>query len=128
MEADLRTLVLSGAGVPPRVHWVQRPQGDPLPAVILHRISNVPMYRIDEVDGLVMSRVQADIYGETYAAVKAATRAIETTVSGYAGTVGATVFQLIQIDGERDWYDAGSNDADRFYRVTLDLLVHHRSA
>jgi hypothetical protein len=127
MEEDLRTFVLGGFGIPQSVHFVARPQGSAIPVIVLTRISFVPTYTMDGPDGLAMSRVQADVYASTWTEAKAVTRALAERVSGFRGAVGSTVFQLIEIDGERDYYDAGSNDAERFFRVSTDLLIHHRS-
>lgn len=127
MEEDLRTFLLGGADIPQNIHFVARPQGSAIPVIVLTRISFVPTYTMDGPDGLAMSRVQADVYASTWTAAKAVTRALAERVSGFKGAVGSTVFQLIEIDGERDYYDAGSNDAERFFRVSTDLLIHHRS-
>lgn len=128
MEEDLRTRILGGSGVPSRVHWLVRPQGSAIPAVVLTMVSRTPSYTMDGADGLQFSRVQVDVFASTYSEAKTAARAVETRVSGYSGTTGSTEFQLIQIDGERDIFEAGANDADTFARVSLDLLIHHRSA
>jgi hypothetical protein len=125
MEESLRTLLLTGPGVPPRVYWLQRTQGGALPDIILTRISGIPDLHMQGPSGLTASRVQADIWAESYATAKSASRALVALLSGYSGTVGNTRFQLITIDGERDSFDAGSNDAQRFYRVSIDLMIHH---
>jgi hypothetical protein len=125
LEENLRSLLLTGAGVPPRVYWLQRPQGGTLPDIILTRISGIPDLHMQGPSGLIASRVQADIWAESYASAKTASRALVALLSGYKGTVGTTRFQLITIDGERDLFDAGSNDAQRFYRVSIDLMIHH---
>jgi hypothetical protein len=127
MEEDLRSFLLGGHAIPQNIHYVVRPQGSAIPVIILTRISFVPFYTMDGADGLAMSRVQADVYASTWTEAKAVTRALAERVSGYRGIVGSTVFQLIEIDGERDYFDAGSNDADRFFRVSSDLMIHHRS-
>ena len=128
MEEDLRTLILTGTGAPSLVFFAARAQGSGLPAVVLNRITGIPSMTMDGPDGLVFSRMQVDVYDSTWLGAKTALRVIQSTVSGYAGTVGDTEFQLIQIDGERDFREAGQNDADRFFRVSMDLVIHHRSA
>jgi hypothetical protein len=126
LEEDLRALLLTGPGIPPRVYWVQRPQGAAMPDIVLTRITGLPDYHMQGPSGLVQSRVQADVWtSSTYAEAKGIARALAALLSGYRGTIGATRFQMIQIDGERDFFDAGSNDAERFYRVSVDLLIHH---
>lgn len=126
MQADLRTLILSGAGVPARVHWVRRPQGGDLPAVTLNTISEITDYHMRGPSGYQVTRVQADVWASTYASADVVARAIQSVLSGYSGIVGATQFQMVALDGRRDSFDAGGNDADRIQSISVDLIIHHR--
>jgi hypothetical protein len=124
----LRILILSGNGAPTGVYWVQRPQTSLLPSVVLYRISNIPDYTMDGPSGLIESRVQMDTFAKSYAEAKNTSRILINNISGFHGTIGDTKFNLVSIDGERDIYDASENDAERFYRVSVDLLIYHGSA
>lgn len=128
MEEDLRSLILGATGAPERVFYVVRQQGSSLPAVVLTRISAVPSYTMEGPDGLIRSRVQVDAFDTTWLGAKTVLRTVSNIVNGASGVVGDTDFQLIQIDGERDFYDAGSNDAEKIFRISMDLMIIHRSA
>lgn len=135
MEEDFRTLLLTGGGSPPplaglvgtRVYWNERPQATALPSVTLTRITGIPQYEMSAVSGLVMSRVQVDCWGQTYAAAKGVARAIKAAASGFRGTAGGTVFQGAFVDAERDMElePTIDNAAERFHRVSLDFLIWH---
>lgn len=125
LEEDLRSLILAGPGIPARVYWVQRPQAGDLPAIVLQRITGLPDYHMQGPSGLVESRVQADVWALGYGDAKFLARALIDHVSGFRGTQGTTNFQAIMIDGERDLFEGGSNDADRYFRVSIDLMIQH---
>lgn len=135
MEEDFRTLLLTEGGSPPplpvlvgaRVYWNERPQATALPSVTLTRVTGQPQYEMDRPSGLVMSRVQVDCWGATYASAKGVARAIKSVSSGFRGTVGGTAFQGVFIDSERDLdlEPTTPDAAERFHRVSLDLMVWH---
>lgn len=132
MEEDLRAYLLSQSGVTSqvstRVYWGERPQSGALPAVVMQVISDLPSYSMEGDNDLNRTRVQLDVYGSTYGAAKTAARAVKTALNSYQGTTGGTSFRGVFRDGERDDRIAGTNEADRFFRVSLDYLVFHKSA
>lgn len=125
LEEDLRTLILAGQGVPPRVHWLKRSQAGELPAITLQRITGLPDYHMQGPSGLTESRVQADVWAAGYGDAKFAARALVARVSGFRGVQGSTNFQAIMIDGMRDDYEGGSNTAEDFFRVIIDMIIQH---
>jgi len=122
VRADVSVADILGA----RIHWVRRPQDqDALPACVLQRITGLPGYHTKGPDGLVKSRVQIDVWGETYTSCKAAARSIISAISGYSGEVSGTKFQGIFIDGNRDMPDEDNDANNRLFRVSIDALIWH---
>lgn len=130
MEEDLRALLLSNPGVAAtvgqRVTWTKRPQGSPLPAIVLHLIDSVPTYTLDGDTGHRNSRVQVDCYGEMYADAKGTARAVSSALSGFKGTVGGTNFQGVFQESSRDLSEAGA--IEQLPRLSLDFIAYHHPA
>lgn len=127
MQEDLRSMILASVSVASvvqeRVYWGERPQGSRVPAVVLTRISEVPTYHMEGVVGLTETRVQIDGYAATYAASEALRSALDGLLSGYRGTFGGTRFAGIFSEGARDFREIA--DADRYFRVSTDFIIHH---
>lgn len=130
MEDDFRALLAADDGIAAmtgtRIYWGRRSQSTSvLPAIVLARVSGVRDYHSLDASGLVQSRVQVDCFAENYGGAKYTARAVRDAINSYSGTVGATVFQHVTIDSERD-YDETESGADRHLFVTsLDLLIWH---
>ena len=119
MEAELTALLSSVAGG--RRYWVRVPQGAiPKPYVVLQRASRLPNYTMGGASGYVASRVQADIYGDSFSSTKAAADALKGAVSGYRG--GS--IQGIFIDAERDLPEADAGEVSKLFRISIDLMIH----
>lgn len=129
MEEALVDLLLANAGVAAalerRVWWARAPQGTPArPYCVLRVISDPPDYHMGGASGLVRSRVQADVYGETFEQARTARRALTAAISGYRGPAGARNFQGAFIDGGRDLPD--EDDAgDHLFAVSFDIILWH---
>ena len=130
MEEAIRALLLANSGVSGlvanRVHWVNRPQGSVLPAIVLHRISGQPDVHYRGESGLVQTRVQADCYGRTYASSVGVARALQAVLGGYSGTFSGVRFSPITIDSIRSDYE--SAEPDEIYLTGVDLLIWHGPA
>jgi len=129
MEAALIAKLLATAGitalVSTRINWSRRPQGSALPAIVLHRIDGTPDVHHAGASGLVVSRVQVDCWGASYGSAKAVARAVETAITAQTFTQGATRFDVILIDSERD---DSTDETTPLFRTSLDLMVHHANA
>jgi hypothetical protein len=129
MESALIAKLLATAGitalVSTRINWSRRPQGAALPAIVLHRIDGTPDVHHAGASGLVVSRVQVDCWGASYGSAKAVARAVETAITAQTFTQGATRFDVILIDSERD---DSTDETTPLFRTSLDLMVHHASA
>jgi hypothetical protein len=129
MEAALIAKLLAATGitalVSTRINWSRRVQGAALPAIVLQRISGTPDVHHAGASGLVVSRVQVDCWAASYGSAKAVARAVETAITAQTFTQGATRFDVILIDSERD---DSTDETTPLFRTSLDLMVHHASA
>jgi len=129
MESSLIAKLLATAGVTAlvstRVNWSRRPQGEPLPAVVLHVIDRIPDVTHGGRSGLLVSRVQCDCWGETFGSAKAVARAVEEALTAQTFTQGAVRFDAILIDSERN---DTSDETTPLFRTSLDLMVQSANA
>ena len=126
MEEGLTQLLAGVAGG--RRYWGRAPQGNSAtdgPYLVLNRIGGPRDYHMQGASGYVRSRVQVDVYGETFGAVKSAARAVVTTLSGFRGGAAGTVFQAIFIDAERDLPASDPGEVTNLFRTSIDLMIHH---
>ena len=127
MEEALIARLRADAGVAAiadmRVFPGARPQNSALPAIVVNRISGGPLYADDGEVGLEQGRIQVDCWAETYTGAKLLARAVTASLSAFDGTVGATTFEFIELENERDLREGGSNSADYPFRTALDFVV-----
>ena len=125
MEELVTQLLASVAGG--RRYWVRAPQrmsdGSPLPKpyVVLQRIDGLPDYHMKGPSGYVSSRVQADVYGDTYASTKLTARSLKSVLSGHRDEN----IQGIFIESERDLPAADAGDVTNLFRTSVDFIIHH---
>ncbi|WP_426041505.1 DUF3168 domain-containing protein [Brevundimonas sp. TWP2-3-4b1] len=129
MEPALIAKLLVSAGVTAlvstRINWGRRPQGSPLPCVVLTRVDGSPDVHHGGRSGLVQSRVQVDCWGVSYGAAKAVARAVETAVTAQTFTQGTIRFDVILIADERD---STFDEITPLFRTSLDLMVQSANA
>lgn len=129
MEADLIAKIMGtpavSALVSTRVNWSRRPQGQALPAIVLHRIGGTPDVHHGGPSGLAVSRVQVDCWGSSYGSAKALARAVQNAITARTFTQGSTRFDVILVDSERDDSD---DQTTPLFRTSLDLMVHSATA
>lgn len=136
MEEDFKALLTAADGgaypllAAATVNWFEHPQGQPLPCVVLHKVSGAEPYAQDGRTGLVQARVQVDVWadaGPSDALLLA--REIEALLSGYRGAVsgGLGRFQGIFLTSTRSGREGGSNEAERPFRQTMDFDVNWRA-
>lgn len=128
MEADLIGMLLADptvAGiVGARVYPFSIPQGAPMPAITVFRITGGPEYADDGEIGLENPRVQIDCWGDTYTAAKALSVAACALLSGLRDvTFGATTFRYIMIVDVRDLREGGANSEAYRYRTSIDFTI-----
>ena len=119
MEQEITTLL---ASVAPRRFWGRAPQTAPVrPYVVLTRISGVREYHTQGPDGVVSSRVQIDVYADTYIAAHNTGNAIVGMLSGYRGGSIQGVF----VDNQRDLTGIEGGDPNELFRQSIDVIVQH---
>jgi hypothetical protein len=104
-----------------RRFWVRAPQSAARPFLVLNRVSGVRDYTYQGPSGFVQSRVQVDVYADTYPAAKATARAVRDALSGHSG--GS--IQGIFYDNERDLPAADAGEATHLFRTSLDFTISH---
>lgn len=120
MEEAITQLLSGVAGG--RRFWVRAPQSAQRPFIVLNRVSGVRDYHFRGPSGFVQSRVQADVYADSYTAAKNTARAVRNALSGHSsGTI-----QLIQLDNERDLPASDAGEATHLFRTSLDLTISHQ--
>lgn len=119
MEEDLTTLMASIASG--NRYWVRAPQNTARPYVILNVIDKPRGYTMAGQDGLTQSRVQADVYADSYSSAKTVARSIVTLLSGYRGGK----FQGVFVDSERDLPAETAGSVSQLFRVSIDLMIHY---
>lgn len=126
MQAALRARLLADASVAAlvgtRVSWVERPQGDALPAVTLTTIAGDRDQHLKGFTGMRSTTVQADCWASGYGQARALAEAV------IAATVPAGSFSGVQFGrtfaGEpRDLGDSASGTF--IHRQSVDLTVYH---
>lgn len=123
MEEALIAHLLADSGVAAlagtRVYPVLRPQGEPLPAITVTRITGGPGYTLEGSDELADSIAQVDCWAGTYADAKLLARAVKAAAAGVAGVQG------VFIDAERDSVARPANE--NIFRTSIDLRVWHQA-
>lgn len=108
-----------------RISWSERPRRQPLPAIVLQVIDNIPDYVYSGPSGIAQARVQADCWAKTYREAVALSEAFASAVSGFRGTVADTIFYGIFIESTRDLPDDSVPPEELLHRISIDLQVWH---
>ena len=117
MEEALRALLKHVAPV----HWGMAPQGSLRPFVVLTVVNGQRGHTSDGILGPRETRVQADVYGETYAATKILARRVIAEADGRR----APELQAIFVVSEQDLPGADAEGNLTQFRTSIDIIVHH---
>ncbi|MDB6177935.1 DUF3168 domain-containing protein [Paracoccus sp. Z330] len=124
MEEALRAMLLADGTISSvvggRVDWGEGMQGADLPAIVMQVVSSENQHSMQGPDGLFQSRVQIDAYAQNYGAAKRLQRAVLAALDGYHGGPMQGVFHA----GSREGREAGTNEAERPYRVSMDFMTN----
>jgi hypothetical protein len=136
MEEALRAALLASAGVAAligdRIAWGLRPQGQPLPAISLTRVTGGYDYTLAGRVPTTRSLVQIDCWAGSYADAKGLGRAVLVALD----TLNVAPFQGAFVEDERDDAEdtaapqrasAGADRATEIHRTSLDVRVVHDS-
>jgi hypothetical protein len=126
LEADAAVAAIVGD----RVHWLVRPQGTPLPALVLQLISETRTQHLKGFDDAFEARVQlaalSERYSESRALIEAATAALIDVAEVTDPSGPAVIFWRGATDGPRD---LGAQEDTRFvHRAVMDLTLRYGSA
>lgn len=118
-----------GALVDRRVHHKIRPQGSPLPAVVINRISGVPVRRLDGVITITTTRIQVDCWAETapqlFAVVSAVKAALDRATFAHTAAV---IHGCFLIDEQDDDVTETPLTDHKPLRTRMDFRVQHSPA
>lgn len=128
MEGALRARLLAAAPVTnivgTRVYWDDRPQGSPLPAVLLTVISDIRDQTLKDFD-ILQARVQADAIGTTFAQKKALKEAVIATLAPAHLNDGIQFMRATQISAvprnER-------TETQFIFRDAIDFFIRWKAA
>jgi hypothetical protein len=126
MEEALIALLLANAGVSARlglrIYFGRKPQSDTSNHYAVAQVISLQRdYVMAGSAGYVASRVQIDVYGQTYKETKLSARAIDAALSGYSGGI----FQGVFTDTQRDLDEMDAGDVNPLFRVSTDYIIHH---
>lgn len=130
MEEALTDFLLADAGVAAAIgaelHWSGRPQGSPLPAIVLRVISGAPEYHDHGQANLEENRVQAECLALTIGEAKAAARAFRAAFDDNNSFQRLGIdFQAVDIEDARDAGLAPAQGGETVHSVQVDLLIWH---
>jgi hypothetical protein len=110
VEGDLQTLL--GALVSGRCYPVTAPDSPTKPYITYQVISNVPLVNLDGPEGLENRRVQIDIWGDSYGAVKTLEVSVKSAMAGAS-------FTNVPLPSPGEGYESDT----KLYGVTMDYSV-----
>lgn len=105
-----------------RRYWGREPQDAKRPFVVLHRISQVRTYTFQGDDRLPATRVQVDVYADTYIDARDTSAAIVDLITGYRSGDMRGIF----VDSIQDLPATDAGEVNRLFRVSMDLNVWYR--
>lgn len=134
MEEALRTYIFDMPGIADavarRVDWNLSPQGRAYPSIVLWNISDIEQMNLAAPGGWVRSRVQIDVWAETYKAAKdisliLAPRGRKAGLNGLRDTFGGYRFRIFVIDRDASTDEDKAANSGVKHRFRLDLDVWH---
>jgi hypothetical protein len=117
MEEALTALLASVAGG--RRYWVRAPQETAYPNIVLNKVDALPNYHLQGASGFVSSRVQVDIYANTFTSLTSTARSVKSLLSGHKGGM----IQGIFIESERNLPAADAGEVNTLFRASIDITV-----
>lgn len=109
-----------------RVYWGTAPQGKARPYVRMNTVSDPRPQHLTGYETARQTRVQVDVFADTYAEARSLSETIITAVANPA-TVAGVKFGRTKAEGPRDL----GEDVDGIgyiHRLSLDLLAEHSLA
>jgi hypothetical protein len=128
MEVAFRSILAGNPAVTAivgdRLFFVQRPQDERRPCVILTRVSTLFGRNFRATAGWARGRMQFDCLAPSYPTVKELAAAVRDAIEDYTGTIDNTLIDQVTVDEERDTPVAPlEGRASPTYGVQLDAAV-----
>lgn len=131
MEEAFRAYLIGWAGlaelIRDGVYWGARPQGSPLPAVVLTLVSAPDDLTLNGPSGFVGARVQVDCWADSYLAARDVGDALRAAAAGIAGTRDGWRFDSAPVAGAADGHEVVDGGLIKFRR-RVDLTLWHAKA
>ncbi len=110
-----------------RVHWLIRPQAEPLPAIVLQIVSEDHPQHLDGFEDMATARVQVDCMAMTYSAARLLAKAAQAALIDEKTVVDPTgpdvIFWRSDVEGPRDLGEDGSEGF--VHRASSDLIIRY---
>ena len=130
MRVDLRSRLIAAPAITAliagRVYWGKRKAGDPLPAIVLYKVTPGNQYTAQGDSGLYGSRIQFDclgmemrVFDPLFAAVKAEMEQPKI--------VGSTAFSMSFLESERDMPFVDVDGVGAVGGISADFFVWWKS-
>ena len=110
------------AKVGTRIDWAVRPQGAPLPAIVLTKVSDGRPQHLKGFETLRQSRIQIDVLASSRSQVEQITEAVIAAIAGPFNQSGVQ-FSRTFIDTVTD--RGASTDTGFVHRDLIDALIWH---
>jgi hypothetical protein len=124
-EETLRAILQMAAGVTSittSINWGEHPQGRRGSYIHLSQVSGNFGLTLKGTDGLGSMRYQIDCYGTPYNQARQLSREVITALHGYSGGP----VRLIEHLDTREGREGGAGEAERLFRVSVDVMLHWR--
>ncbi len=125
LQTALRSRIVTAVGHS-RVYWTLAPQGAQRPYIRMQTVSDPRPQHLSGYETARATRVQVDIFSDTYGAARSAAEAIIAAVADPA-TVGGIKFGRTKAEGPRDLGE-DVEGVGYVHRASLDLLAEHSLA
>lgn len=113
----------------PLINWVTRPDKEGLPAMTLETISSIGQYAQGGRSNETPTRVQFDIWSNTYDAARKIAKALVEYLNPPGDfedvIVGSTRFHRFYFDADRDLPVMDLQGGERVYHIALDAEIWH---
>ena len=115
-------------GVETRINWIERPQGEGLPAITLQVIDAGDEYHHGGRVDLLYPLIQFDCWGRSYLEAKTAARALLSEIELPRHDVSGVDFEDGFAERQFDRPVDQLEDGTKVYGVTIDARVPYRAA
>src|SRR5690554_4182708 len=126
MSIEIAIATLIGGNIYPAA----LPQKPVYPAVTYQAVTGNTDYSFDGPSGLVMTRMQLDLYANSYADIIMLKRSVMAALSGFRGPVGspplAMVYGAFHVMERDEFQEDMERAGPRVWRKSLDFNIWHK--